>query len=734
MNKKILFPLALVPLAATGLQAQKSAQTQRVDKRPNIILFMVDDMGWQDTSLPFWTQKTDYNKLYETPNMERLAKQGMMFTQAYASSISSPTRCSLITGTNAARHRVTNWTLQKNTKTDRKDKVLDVPDWNYNGVSQVPGTNNTFVGTSFVQLLKDSGYHTIHCGKAHFGAIDTPGEDPHHWGFEVNIAGHAAGGLASYLGEENYGHNKDGKPISLMAVPGLEKYWGTETFVTEALTLEAIKALNKAKKYNQPFYLYMSQYAIHVPLDKDKRFYDKYKKKGMTDHEAAYATLIEGMDKSLGDLMDWLEKSGEADNTIIIFMSDNGGLAAESYWRDGKLHTQNHPLNSGKGSTYEGGIREPMIVSWPGVVAPGSKCNDYLLIEDFYPTILEMAGIKKYNLTSSAEAIPKTRPSLLSCFTNADSPKPQLQDRLSAAGEALEACSETALQSWFDPLEILLDQESGTLAVRFPHAFFGIRFSSLFQKLFEKKARELWGKGLSITYGAGKFAPAPPRPLRPACPRRPGGGPPSRRGQPDAFWGRVDIRYLYRQRKAQMGLEPCPRHHPARRLPGHARPRAFARRHRRSTGPAGALRPSRDGQDPSAPGHRQRAFPHPWERSLLRFPERSGTAVRRAFGPRRPSGAAVQRSRSSRRLPAPEPDSRQDARHGVPVPCPACRRAGDSRAVRARGALPPAGSLHGSGQTRHRGGRGAPQGMEPRQGAAFAPRNRALGGASRAGS
>ncbi len=277
---------------------------------------MVDDMGWQDTSLPFWTQKTHYNELYETPNMERLAKQGMMFTQAYANSISSPTRCSLITGTNAARHRVTNWTLQKNTMTDRKDSILAVPDWNYNGVSQVSGTNHTFVGTSFVQLLKNSGYHTIHCGKAHFGAIDTPGEDPHHWGFEVNIAGHAAGGLASYLGEENYGHTKDGKAVSLMSVPGLEKYWGTETFVTEALTLEAIKALDKAKKYNQPFYLYMSQYAIHIPLNKDMRFYEKYKKKGMTDHEAAYATLIEGMDKSLGDLMNWLEKNGEANNTI----------------------------------------------------------------------------------------------------------------------------------------------------------------------------------------------------------------------------------------------------------------------------------------------------------------------------------------------------------------------------------------------------------------------------------
>lgn len=142
---------------------------------PNIILFLVDDMGWEDTSLPFWIQKTHYNEVYETPNMERLAKGGMMFTQAYASSISSPTRCSLITGTNAARHRVTNWTLFKDKTTDRESDVLTLPDWNYNGVAQVGGTNNTFVGTSFVQILKNNGYHTIHCGKAHFGAIDTPG-------------------------------------------------------------------------------------------------------------------------------------------------------------------------------------------------------------------------------------------------------------------------------------------------------------------------------------------------------------------------------------------------------------------------------------------------------------------------------------------------------------------------------------------------------------------------------
>ena len=124
----------------------------------------------------------------------------------------------------------------------------------------------------------------------------------------------------------------------------MEKYWGSDTFATEALTQEAIKALDKAKKYNQPFYLYMSHYAIHIPIDKDKRFYQKYIDKGLTAKEAAYAALIEGMDKSLGDLMDWLEKNGEVDNTIVIFMSDNGGLSSEPGWRDGEIHTQNLSL------------------------------------------------------------------------------------------------------------------------------------------------------------------------------------------------------------------------------------------------------------------------------------------------------------------------------------------------------------------------------------------------------
>ncbi|MDO4211831.1 MAG: sulfatase, partial [Bacteroidales bacterium] len=366
-------------------------------------------MGWQDTSLPFWTERTPYNATYHTPNMERLAHRGMMFTQAYACAISSPSRCSLITGANAARHRVTNWTMERNVSTDMGSAEFILPEWNVNGVCPVEGVERTFPATSFVSLLHDAGYHTIHCGKAHFGALTTPGEDPLNWGFDVNIAGHAAGGLATYLSEKNYGHTPDGKPYALNAIPGLEKYWGTGTFATEALTQEALAALDRhmmttaAAETREspsggclggaPFFLYMSHYAVHIPIDRDERFYPKYIAQGLDPREAAYASLVEGMDKSLGDIMDWLDRNGQTDNTIILFMSDNGGLATQPEWRGGPLYTQNAPLSCGKGSLREGGIREPMIVSWPGTVQPGTKCDEYVMIEDFYPTLLDMAGI-----------------------------------------------------------------------------------------------------------------------------------------------------------------------------------------------------------------------------------------------------------------------------------------------------------------------------------------------------
>ncbi len=385
--------LRSIPLFFPAAMALTATAATEEDTRPDIILFMIDDMGWQDTSVPFADSVTANNLKYHTPNMERLAAKGVKFTQAYACAISSPSRCSLITGANNARHRVTNWTMERDKSTDLTRDDIILPQWNVNGVQQVPGTPNSYVGRSFVDLLRQSGYHTIHCGKAHFGAKDTPGEAPEHWGFEVNIAGHAAGGLATYLSELNYGHDKDGNPTALNSVPGLEKYWGTDTFVTEALTQEAIKALDKAARYNQPYFLYFAHYAVHTPIDRDPRFYQSYIDEGLSPKEAAYASLVAGMDKSLGDIMDWVEKKGRSENTIIIFMSDNGGLATQPEWRDGPVNTQNAPLRSGKGSLLEGGVREPMIVSWPGVTKPGDVNRNYVMIEDFYPSILEMAQV-----------------------------------------------------------------------------------------------------------------------------------------------------------------------------------------------------------------------------------------------------------------------------------------------------------------------------------------------------
>ena len=375
--------------------ASKKQQESVVEKpKPNIILFLVDDMGWQDTSVPFWDKKTPFNETYLTPNMERLASEGMKFTQAYATPVCSPTRVSLMTGMNAARHRVTNWTLHKDAMqgAEKNHKELEFPRWNVNGISPTP-LDLAVHADALPSMLQKSGYFTIHAGKAHFGAIGTPAENPKAIGFDVNIAGHAAGGPGSYLGKNNFSAKWRGG-ADVWDIPGLEKYHGKDMFLSEALTLEAKTAMDSAVSTDEPFFLYMSHYAVHVPLEKDDRFYQKYADQGLDEKEAIYAALVEGMDKSLGDIMDYLEQKRIADNTIILFMSDNGGLSAHG--RGGEPNTHNKPLSSGKGSVHEGGIREPMIVKWPGQVKANSSNDNYLIIEDFYPTILEMAGVTEY--------------------------------------------------------------------------------------------------------------------------------------------------------------------------------------------------------------------------------------------------------------------------------------------------------------------------------------------------
>lgn len=397
--------LLLTAMGTSG--ASLAADNTLKPSKPNIIFFMVDDMGWQDCSLPMWRDSTFLNQLFHTPNLERLAKQGTTFTHAYASAVSSPTRVSLMTGMNPTSHRVSNWTLHQEKSTDAPSEVLNFPAWNWNGLqpvgSKVP---QSIEATTLPKLLRDAGYRTIHVGKAHFGSIGTPGEDPVNLGFDVNVAGHAAGGLASYLGEKNFGNKPETNIQTPFAVPGLEEYWGKDIFITEALTQRAIKELDKARGTEKPFFLYMSHYAIHVPLDKDSRFYQKYIDRGLSPQWARYAALVEGMDKSLGDIMDYVDSTNIANNTIIIFMSDNGGLSAvgrEPHQTYGNKH--NYPLNSGKGSAYEGGVRVPLVISAPGVSSEQSRNHSTVEVCDMMPTILSLAGVSRYKTIQKLDGI-----------------------------------------------------------------------------------------------------------------------------------------------------------------------------------------------------------------------------------------------------------------------------------------------------------------------------------------
>jgi arylsulfatase A-like enzyme len=380
MNKCYLPALALLITLHAG--------AQQPDK-PNIIVFMVDDMGIMDTSVPFCDSLMPLNKIFRTPSMERLAREGMKFSNAYAQPVCTPTRVSYITGMNSARTRITNWTSPaKDDPTDAKDVQLLPPRWNINGWSNNSQTPRTVNAPSFPQLLKEAGYYTIHVGKAHWGSAGTPGANPYNAGFMINIAGHAAGHPQSYLAEQQYG-NLSGK-TQMQAVPDLEEYYQSGTFLTEALTRECLKALETPVKRKEPFFLNMAHYAVHTPIMADLRFVQKYYDAGIDSLEAQYASLVEGIDKSLGDILQFLDERGVAKNTLIIFMSDNGGLDR----RGGKTNTHNRPFRSGKGSIYEGGIREPMLVKWPGIVKPGSTNNHPVIIDDFFPTILEAARIK----------------------------------------------------------------------------------------------------------------------------------------------------------------------------------------------------------------------------------------------------------------------------------------------------------------------------------------------------
>lgn len=379
-------PMYRTVFAAIGLMfCMVSRPVAAEETRPNIVFFFVDDMGWQDTSVPFHTETTELNRRYRTPHMETLAGGGMKFTQAYACALCSPTRVSLMTGMNAARHRVTNWTLRKNSAYEHGHATLKAPRWNINGLSPVAAVERTVHAVTLPMLLEKAGYRTIHVGKAHFGADGTPGEDPRNQGFDINIAGHCAGGPGSYYGQNNFSAAFR-KGDRIWDIPGLEKYHGQDIYLNEVLTIEANKAMDEAVADKQPFYLYMSHYAIHAPYEADPRFLERYQEAGLKGMAATYASMIESIDKSLGDILANLKRNGIENNTIVVFMTDNGAPSGAP---------RNLPLRGHKLRPYEGGTRVPLITRWPGVVEAQSRCDQYVIIEDIFPTFLEMAGVNE---------------------------------------------------------------------------------------------------------------------------------------------------------------------------------------------------------------------------------------------------------------------------------------------------------------------------------------------------
>ncbi len=317
------------------------------------MVFLVDDMGVMDTSVPFLTdelgepKRYPLNDYYRTPSMERLAERGIRFNQFYAMSVCSPTRVSIMTGQNAARHRVTNWI------NPQKDNAgpNGAPDWNWAGLKK---GDVTLPGILSKKRLQDDPcrQRPLWPGRPRRCRTAELGLRRSMW------PGAAFGAPGSYYGEKNYGH---GTKRAHHAVPHLEKYHGSDTFLSEALTIEAKKRVADTVKSGQPFYLYFAHYAVHAPFDSDPRFADHYTDSGKPANAQAFATLIEGMDKSLGDMLDQFEQLGIAENTLVFFLGDNGSDAPLGHQHQVACAA---PLRGKKGAHYEGGMRVPFIAAW----------------------------------------------------------------------------------------------------------------------------------------------------------------------------------------------------------------------------------------------------------------------------------------------------------------------------------------------------------------------------------
>lgn len=343
--------------------------------KPNIIFFLVDDLGYMDIGA--------YNPetFYETPNIDQLAAGGVKFTDGYAANpVCSPTRYSIMTGKYPSRISATNWFSGK-----RSGRFNPAP----------LHSNMPLAEFTLAEAVKQAGYQTAFLGKWHLG----PTEEfwPEKQGFDINLGGHNRG-------------SPPGGYFSPYKNPRLKNENPGE-YLTDRLAREATGIMSTFHAKGDPFLLYLSFYNVHTPLQAPRELVAKYQKKaqGVKGNEfgpeeqvwpggkkrqvrilqkhATYAAMVESMDTAVGKVLNQVKKLGIEKNTVICFTSDNGGLSTSE-----GSPTSNLPLRGGKGWLYEGGIREPFIISYPSVVKPGT-CSHPVISTDFYPTLLEIAGI-----------------------------------------------------------------------------------------------------------------------------------------------------------------------------------------------------------------------------------------------------------------------------------------------------------------------------------------------------
>jgi len=343
-------------------------------EKPNVVFFLVDDLGYMDIGA------NNPDTFYETPNVDALARDGMRFTDGYAANpVCSPTRYSIMTGRYPSRVDATNFFSGK-----REGRFKPAPLNDRMPLSEVT------LGEAF----QEAGYRTAFLGKWHLG----PSEEfwPEQQGFELNFGGHVRGAPRSYFAPYNNPRLSDG--------PKGE-------YLTARLAEEAVGAIDKFK--DDPFLIYLSFYTVHTPLQAPKELVAKYRKKAesvtgpefgpeeqvwpdakqerrvrILQKHATYAAMVETMDTAVGRVVDKLKQLDLYDNTVICFMADNGGLSTSE-----GSPTSNLPLRGGKGWLYEGGIREPFLIRAPGITKPGSECSVPVISTDFYPTLLDVAGL-----------------------------------------------------------------------------------------------------------------------------------------------------------------------------------------------------------------------------------------------------------------------------------------------------------------------------------------------------